>query len=85
MAWRIIMCFGEHSPGRTDIWANFEKARHALPAAGAEHGIGTPEQLRTHLRHFEESGVDQTVFIQQGGRNRHRAHLRGARTVRRAR
>jgi hypothetical protein len=27
--------------------------------------------LRTHLRHFEESGVDQTVFIQQGGRNRH--------------
>jgi hypothetical protein len=35
------------------------------------HGIGTPDQLRTHLRHFEESGVDQTVFIQQGGRNRH--------------
>jgi hypothetical protein len=27
--------------------------------------------LRTHLRHFEESGVDQTVFIQQGGRNQH--------------
>jgi len=48
--------FGEHKPGRTDIWANFEKARHALPAAGADHGIGTPDQLRTHLRHFEESG-----------------------------
>ncbi len=63
--------FGEHKPGRTDIWANFEKARHALPEAGADHGIGTPDQLRTHLRHFEESGVDQTVFIQQGGRNRH--------------
>ena len=66
--------FGEHKPGRTDIWANFEKARHALPPAGADHGIGTPDQLRTHLRHFEESGVDQTVFIQQGGRNRH-AHI----------
>ena len=63
--------FGKHKPGRTDIWANFEKARHALPPAGADHGIGTPEQLRTHLRHFEESGVDQTVFIQQGGRNKH--------------
>lgn len=63
--------FGEHKPGRTDIWANFEKARHALPPAGPEHGIGTPEQLRVHLRHFEESGVDQAVFIQQGGRNRH--------------
>jgi alkanesulfonate monooxygenase SsuD/methylene tetrahydromethanopterin reductase-like flavin-dependent oxidoreductase (luciferase family) len=63
--------FGEHKPGRTDIWANFQKARAALPAAGADHGIGTPDQLRTHLRHFEESGVDQAVFIQQGGRNRH--------------
>jgi len=63
--------FGEHRPGRTDIWANFEKARHALPPAGADHGIGTPDQLRTHLRQFEESGVDQTVFIQQGGRNKH--------------
>jgi alkanesulfonate monooxygenase SsuD/methylene tetrahydromethanopterin reductase-like flavin-dependent oxidoreductase (luciferase family) len=63
--------FGEHKPGRTDIWSNFEKARHALPPAGADHGIGTPDQLRTHLRHFEESGVDQTVFIQQGGRNQH--------------
>jgi alkanesulfonate monooxygenase SsuD/methylene tetrahydromethanopterin reductase-like flavin-dependent oxidoreductase (luciferase family) len=63
--------FGEHRPGRTDIWSNFEKARHALPPAGADHGIGTPDQLRTHLRHFEESGVDQTVFIQQGGRNKH--------------
>ena len=63
--------FGEHKPGRTDIWANFEKARHALPPAGPEHGIGTPEDLRNHLRLFEESGVDQAVFIQQGGRNRH--------------
>jgi alkanesulfonate monooxygenase SsuD/methylene tetrahydromethanopterin reductase-like flavin-dependent oxidoreductase (luciferase family) len=63
--------FGEHRPGRTDIWTNFEKARHALPPAGADHGIGTPVQLRTHLQHFEESGVDQTVFIQQGGRNQH--------------
>jgi alkanesulfonate monooxygenase SsuD/methylene tetrahydromethanopterin reductase-like flavin-dependent oxidoreductase (luciferase family) len=63
--------FGEHRPGRTDIWANFEKARHALPPAAADHGIGTPDQLQTHLRHFEESGVDQTVFIQQGGRNEH--------------
>ena len=63
--------FGEHTPGRTDIWANFEKARHALPAAGADHGIGTPDDMRRHLRAFEASGVDQTVFIQQGGRNTH--------------
>ena len=63
--------FGEHKPGRTHIWNNFEKARPALPPAGAEHGIGTPDDLRHHLKLFEESGVDQAVFIQQGGRNKH--------------
>ena len=63
--------FGEHRPGRTDIWANFEQARPALPAAGANRGIGTPAELRAHLAAFEASGVDQVAFIQQGGRNRH--------------
>src|SRR5271170_5540885 len=63
--------FGEHKPGRTDIWAAYEQARAALPAAGAARGIGTPEQLRAHLKSFEDSGVDQVAFIQQGGRNRH--------------
>ena len=63
--------FGEHRPGRTDIWANFEQARPALPPAGANRGIGTPDQLCAHLAAFEASGVDQVAFIQQGGRNRH--------------
>jgi alkanesulfonate monooxygenase SsuD/methylene tetrahydromethanopterin reductase-like flavin-dependent oxidoreductase (luciferase family) len=38
--------FGEHKPGRTDIWAGYEKARAKLPEAGAARGIGTPDQLR---------------------------------------
>jgi len=63
--------FGVHKPGRTDIWRNFEAARDALPNAGANRGIGTPDQLREHLRAFEDTGVDQVIFIQQGGRNRH--------------
>jgi alkanesulfonate monooxygenase SsuD/methylene tetrahydromethanopterin reductase-like flavin-dependent oxidoreductase (luciferase family) len=63
--------FGEHKPGRTDIWAAYEKARATLPEAGAARWIGTPEQLRRHLVSFEESGVDQVAFIQQGGKNRH--------------
>jgi alkanesulfonate monooxygenase SsuD/methylene tetrahydromethanopterin reductase-like flavin-dependent oxidoreductase (luciferase family) len=63
--------FGEHTPGRTDIWANFERARPTLPPAGASRGIGTPAELRAHLRAFEDAGVDQVAFIQQGGRNRH--------------
>jgi hypothetical protein len=63
--------FGVHKPGRTNIWERFEQARDALPDAGASKGIGTPAQLREHLRSFEDAGVDQVIFIQQGGRNRH--------------
>jgi hypothetical protein len=63
--------FGTHKPGRTDVWRRFEAARAALPPAGAQRGIGTPDQLREHLRGFEEAGVDQVIFIQQGGKNRH--------------
>jgi alkanesulfonate monooxygenase SsuD/methylene tetrahydromethanopterin reductase-like flavin-dependent oxidoreductase (luciferase family) len=63
--------FGEHKPGRTDIWAAYERARAALPEAGAARGIGTPAQLRAHLKSFEDSGVDQVAFIQQAGNNRH--------------
>ncbi len=63
--------FGEHKPGRTDIWAAFESVRDALPEEGANRGIGTPDEIRAHLRGFADSGVDQVAFIQQGGRNRH--------------
>src|SRR5580704_372885 len=63
--------FGVHKPGRTDIWAAYEKAWAKLPEAGAARGIGTPDQLRAHLKSFEDSGVDQVAFIQQGGKNQH--------------
>ncbi len=63
--------FGEHKPGRTNIWERFEKARPNMPDEGRNRGIGTPDQLREHLKGFAEAGVDQVVFIQQGGRNKH--------------
>jgi alkanesulfonate monooxygenase SsuD/methylene tetrahydromethanopterin reductase-like flavin-dependent oxidoreductase (luciferase family) len=64
--------FGEQIPGRTDIWAKFEAALpHMPPAAMGEGGIGTPKQVRDHLRTFADCGVDQVTFIQQAGRNRH--------------
>ena len=63
--------FGTHKPGRTNIWERFEEARPSLPPAGESRGIGTPDQLREHLRSFQDAGVDQVIFIQQGGRNRH--------------
>jgi alkanesulfonate monooxygenase SsuD/methylene tetrahydromethanopterin reductase-like flavin-dependent oxidoreductase (luciferase family) len=63
--------FGEHKPGRTNIWEQFEKARPSLPEEGGSRGIGTPDEMRKHLRGFADAGVDQVSFIQQGGRNKH--------------
>ena len=63
--------FGTHKPSVTDVWQRFEAARPMLPEAGMNRGIGTPDQLREHLKGFEDVGVDQVIFIQQGGRNEH--------------
>ena len=66
--------FGEHEPGVTNIWEEFEAAGgvEALPEEEQmESAIGTPEQIREHLRGFEDAGVDQVIFVQQGGNNRH--------------
>jgi alkanesulfonate monooxygenase SsuD/methylene tetrahydromethanopterin reductase-like flavin-dependent oxidoreductase (luciferase family) len=63
--------FGEHTPGRTNIWENYEKQKAATPGVAGEGGIGTPDQLRAHLRKFADAGVDQVAFMQQGGRTKH--------------
>jgi hypothetical protein len=66
--------FGTHTPGRTNIWDRFLAVREGMgtEVLGAGTGcIGTPAELRATLATFTEAGVDQTVFIQQGGRNRH--------------
>ena len=66
--------FGYHKPGRTNIWRQYELVRDRIgmdAMGGGTGGIGTPEEMRQHLRGFAEAGVDQTVFIQQGGKNKH--------------
>jgi alkanesulfonate monooxygenase SsuD/methylene tetrahydromethanopterin reductase-like flavin-dependent oxidoreductase (luciferase family) len=66
--------FGTHTPGRTNIWNKYVAVRDALGTellGGGAGCIGTPDELRATLKTFEDVGVDQTVFIQQGGRNRH--------------
>jgi alkanesulfonate monooxygenase SsuD/methylene tetrahydromethanopterin reductase-like flavin-dependent oxidoreductase (luciferase family) len=66
--------FGQHKPGRTNIWEHYEAVRDRLGLeflGGGTGGIGTPRELRDHLAQFDDAGVDQTVFIQQGGKNKH--------------
>ncbi len=74
--------FGAHKPGRTNLWEEFsrvyEKRISDVPIeiteslSGGRGGIGTPDDLREHLRKFEQAGVDQVTFIQQAGLNKHR-------------
>jgi alkanesulfonate monooxygenase SsuD/methylene tetrahydromethanopterin reductase-like flavin-dependent oxidoreductase (luciferase family) len=67
-------------PGRTNLWGDYLAQRSnrteamidALQKVGANSsGIGTPDDMRKHLETFQDSGVDQVIFLQQAGRNRH--------------
>jgi alkanesulfonate monooxygenase SsuD/methylene tetrahydromethanopterin reductase-like flavin-dependent oxidoreductase (luciferase family) len=60
---------GAHVPGRTNVWDAFRG--NQLPMPGGSGGIGSPDQVRTAMREFEAAGVDQAIFIQQAGNNRH--------------
>jgi len=62
--------YGEHTPGVTNVWERFERARDALPPA-VGNGIGTPAQLIARLSEYRDAGVDQVIFVQQAGRNTH--------------
>ena len=63
--------FGTHTPGETNIFENFRRDGLQIPNPANRGGIGTPAQVRAHLEAFEATGVDQVVFIQQGGNNAH--------------
>jgi alkanesulfonate monooxygenase SsuD/methylene tetrahydromethanopterin reductase-like flavin-dependent oxidoreductase (luciferase family) len=66
--------FGKHTPGRTNIWNRFIAVRDQIGTdvlGGGASCIGTPAQLQASLRTFQNAGVDQAIFIQQSGRNRH--------------
>jgi alkanesulfonate monooxygenase SsuD/methylene tetrahydromethanopterin reductase-like flavin-dependent oxidoreductase (luciferase family) len=67
-------------PGRSTLFEDFQKARGdrdeeiiaATKAAERNaNGIGTPADIRDHIRAFQDAGVDQVIFLQQAGRNKH--------------
>jgi len=60
---------GTHLPGGFNIWDDFKQ--HGPKLFEPTGGIGNVEEVRTNLEKFEEMGVDQVIFIQQGGNNRH--------------
>ncbi len=61
----------ETRPGRSSLWDEYEELRGPdLPTIAAP-GIGTPGDYAKLVRQFQEAGVDQVIFLQQGGKNEH--------------
>jgi alkanesulfonate monooxygenase SsuD/methylene tetrahydromethanopterin reductase-like flavin-dependent oxidoreductase (luciferase family) len=67
-------------PGRSRLFEDFQASRamsddEIVAARKASqrnaNGIGTPDDIREHIRAFQAAGVDQVIFLQQAGRNRH--------------
>jgi alkanesulfonate monooxygenase SsuD/methylene tetrahydromethanopterin reductase-like flavin-dependent oxidoreductase (luciferase family) len=69
-------------PGRTTVWHDFQSRRSpnsverkvaAAAAQGDDYAscLGTPGDATRYLRQMRDVGVDQVIFIQQAGRNRH--------------
>ncbi|WP_028937160.1 LLM class flavin-dependent oxidoreductase [Pseudonocardia spinosispora] len=58
--------FGQHYPGRTDLWSTYAEAVRKDPSVGygPNRGpVGTPQQVRDWCRRYEESGVDEVMFL----------------------
>ncbi|MFL5297262.1 MAG: LLM class flavin-dependent oxidoreductase [Phenylobacterium sp.] len=67
-------------PGRSSLFADFQASRAksdeeiiaaTKAAARNANGIGTPDDIRAHIEGFQAAGVDQVIFLQQAGRNKH--------------
>jgi putative sterol carrier protein len=84
--------FGDHTPGVTNVWEEFQAkraeygfAREIINADDGQLGVkilqqglgslrgavGTPEQVVDLVQRYVDAGVDQVIFVQQAGPNRH--------------
>ena len=84
--------FGDHRPGVTNVWEEFQAKRadygFAREIINADDGplgvkilqqglgslrgaIGTPDQVIDLVERYRQAGVDQVIFVQQAGPNKH--------------
>jgi alkanesulfonate monooxygenase SsuD/methylene tetrahydromethanopterin reductase-like flavin-dependent oxidoreductase (luciferase family) len=68
---------GVVQPGRGNSWEEFLQMREQLPDMGDSptSAIGTPEEIRIHMRALQAAGVDQVILLHQGGKLEHGANL----------
>jgi alkanesulfonate monooxygenase SsuD/methylene tetrahydromethanopterin reductase-like flavin-dependent oxidoreductase (luciferase family) len=60
-------------PGGTNLWEEYQAFRRSPQGQKMHAGglIGSPATIRTKLRKFEDSHVDQVILLNQAGRNAH--------------
>ncbi len=64
----------DHEAGKTDLWDEYRNhPREVNLPLGKTAFIGTPGQVRDLLRSFEGTGLDQLIFMAQGGKIPHDA------------
>lgn len=69
---------GRVQPGRGNSWEEFLAVKDQMPQSSDSptSAIGTPEQVREHLRALQAAGVDQVLFMHQAGHLDHDANCR---------
>src|SRR4029453_16983220 len=74
---------GHVRPGADGAWDEFLAVKDAFPELGDSptSAIGTPEQIREHLRALQAAGVDQVMLMHQAGRLDHDANCRSLELV----
>jgi len=66
-----VAAYGRHRPGRSELWRKFKEVEATIPENRGHGGIGTPDQVRAQFERYEAIGMDQIIFVQQVGNNRH--------------
>ena len=75
--------FGEHKPGRTDIWERSRRRATRMPDERRRaRGIGTPDAAARASARLRGGGRRSGRLHPAGRAQQARAHLRGARAVR---
>lgn len=67
----LLGVFGEHKPGFSSVWDGYEKSRDLLVDNAGRGDMGTPARVYEHTKGYADIGVDQVIYIQQSGRNKH--------------
>jgi alkanesulfonate monooxygenase SsuD/methylene tetrahydromethanopterin reductase-like flavin-dependent oxidoreductase (luciferase family) len=61
----------ENKPGRADLWTRYIAQAKERKLDRQVPGIGTPEEFYEVISEYDKVGVDQIIFLQQGGKNQH--------------